>query len=149
MISYIKKILHDYLLLVACLTCALAIGGMVVYPGIKVDMSILLLPFIYAAISLFPSMVLYSTKELSKRNFIIRKIIQLIFIELLILIVVGTGNLNTVKNMYATALCILVVFVIFHLLQWTFDYRTALELSNSVKIFQEKRGKNNLDSIDT
>ncbi len=56
-------------------------------PQMGVDRFMFFMPFIYAFFCTLPSLVVYSKKELSLKQMVIRKIIQFVLIELIVFLI--------------------------------------------------------------
>lgn len=83
-------------------------------PEERFGYSAFLAPLLYAFLSLIPMCVMYSAKEMTRREIFIRKILQFILLEVLLLgLVFGrTGSpKENIGQIVSFALSVLVVFV--------------------------------------
>ena len=85
--EFLKKCMIDFLLIQAGITLAIGIIGCTSSPEGQVNYYILFMPFLYAFFCLLPSFITYSSKELSIRQMIFRKVIQFLLIELIVLLI--------------------------------------------------------------
>lgn len=85
--EFFKKCMIDFLLIQAGITLSIGIIGCSSSSAGRPDYSILFLPFIYAFFCLLPSFVVYSSKELSLKQMVFRKILQFLLIEAVVVLV--------------------------------------------------------------
>ena len=83
----IRDMINTYFMLVAMITAVMAILGTCFMPEIKFGYEGFFVPLKYAAYATLPNMVMYSKKELNIRQFLFRKILQLILVEIIIITV--------------------------------------------------------------
>lgn len=82
-----RYLAFDFLLIQAGITLSIGIIGCSSPSAGRPDYSILFLPFIYAFFCLLPSFVVYSSKELSLKQMVFRKILQFLLIEAVVVLV--------------------------------------------------------------
>lgn len=90
---------------------------------------------------MIPMVVMYSKKELSIKEVCIRKVIQLVLIEV-ILYVVGYGiesiKTRDISITISFGLNIMVIFVLANVISYMRNAKEAKELTDSLKHFQGK-----------
>ena len=78
-------------------------------------------PLIYAAWGTLPSIVMYAKKELTMKQMLVRKIIQLILVEVIVISValpteiLESGNCVLVISL---VICVFVIYVLTHAIEW-------------------------------
>ena len=139
-----KEILYrslmTYFILVTCITAGIMILGLAFDPDARFGYDAFVSPFIFAALGVIPNFVMYSSKELSNKQIILRKIIQFAVIEAEVIgICIISPNIPTEKAEVITGL-IISVFVIFLLANFIIivnDYFSAKKLTKDLMQFQK------------
>ena len=98
-------------------------------------------PLIYAAVALVPMLCMYSKRELTFRQYILREVFQLFAIEA-VLIIFGLGTESLLpenrKLTAAFALSVLVIYVLVIIITWLFDLKQAKTINSDLKSFQSR-----------
>lgn len=120
-----------YCVLVTLITAAIFIIGTAFAPNVRFGYASMISPFKFAALSILPTFVMVSKKELSMVQFIIRKVLQLVIIEGEILLclweLAGEGLLVFV------AISVFVVFVLANVISAAGDWLMAKRLTRELK----------------
>lgn len=98
-------------------------------------------PLIYGLAGTLPNLVMYSKRELKVAETLVRKTVQFVLIEVLVLFAAfhGAGEeIKTVEIIGSTAISIFVVYVIATLLDWVQNYLAAKQMTEELKRFQGK-----------
>ncbi len=141
--SFLIKTLIIYFVSAACITAVIAITGCIFYPDATFGYEAFLSPLIFAAISVLPTFVNYSKKELSFKQVIIRKIIHVILLEILILTALFyIGALEKSSAAISLALSIFIVFLTVNVVMWLNDLASAIEINKLLKELQKKSSEN-------
>lgn len=137
--EFLRKNLMDFFIVVTCITLLMGVVGLIYEPDQRFGYEAYFSPLIFGVIGIVPSFITYSKKELSIRKMIIRKALQLIILEGLIL---GFGYwTGAMKGSILLSLFISVflVFLLVHIISYVIDSKQAAHLSEELKTFQEKR----------
>lgn len=84
---------------------------------------------------------MYAKKELTMKQMLIRKIIQLILVEAIVLIVALPTELIEKGNdalIISLVICVLGIYVLTHVIEWYQDSLTAKRMTEELLIFQKK-----------
>lgn len=137
--DFIKKSLMHFFIIVTCVTVVIGILGLIYEPNVKFGYEAFFSPLIFGAISIIPSIVTYSKEELTLKQMVFRKVLQLIVLEGILLIfgylVVGIIKENMIISF---AVSVLLVFLIVHFISWIIDCKKADVLNVDLKAFQGK-----------
>ncbi len=140
----LKEILYRslmiYFILVTCITAGIAILGTVFDPDARFGYSAFVSPFIFAALGVIPNLLMYSSKELSDKQMILRKMIQLAVIEAEVSVVcIISPLIHTEKNevMIGVMISVLVIFILVHLISIVNNYFSAKQLTKELMQFQK------------
>ncbi|MGN0650748.1 MAG: hypothetical protein ACI4KM_09955 [Oscillospiraceae bacterium] len=142
--EHLKSVLSMYFIIVTLINAATFILGEIFRPEERFGYDAFLSPLIYAAIALVPILCMYSKKELTLKQHIIREVFQLIALEI-ILIGFGLGSKSLdPANLALTAsfaLSIFVITVLVEVISWLLDLKTARQLTDELKAFQNRVSK--------
>ena len=98
------------------------------------------MPVIDGLLGVIPGLVMYSKRELTVRQMIVRDIIQLLSIELIILVFTfgfsGFSNVD-VSKFLAIVLSVAFVYVGVVVIMYLLDFRTAKKMTDDLKAFQK------------
>ncbi|MCM1506641.1 MAG: hypothetical protein NC177_05840 [Ruminococcus flavefaciens] len=140
----IKEILYRslmiYFILVTCITAGIMILGMLFDPDAKFGYSAFISPFIFAGLGVIPNLFMYSSEELSDRQIIIRKIIQLVVIEVEVVGVCIISPIIHTENpevIIGVAISVLVIFIIANFISIMNSYFSAKQLTKELMQFQK------------
>lgn len=140
----LKEILYQslmtYFVLVTCITAGIMILGMIFDPDARFGYEAYISPFIFAALGVIPNIIMYSSKEFSNRQIILRRIIQLAVIEAE---VVGVSVLSpmipTEKAgvIIGLIVSVFVIFILANFISIMNDYFSAKKLTKELMHFQK------------
>lgn len=140
----LKEILYrslmTYFILVTCITAGIMILGSAFDPDAKFGYSAFASPFIFAALGIIPNLLMYSSKELSDKQIILRKIIQLAVIEAEVTgVCIISPIIPTEKTEVITGVIIsvLVIFILVHFIIFINNYFSAKQLTKELMQFQK------------
>lgn len=144
--EHLRSVLSTYFIIATLINAATFILGEIFRPDDKFGYDAFLSPLIYAAIALIPMLCMYSKKELTLKQHIVREILQLISIEV-ILIFFGLGSKSLApENLALTAsfaLSVFVIYVLVGVIAWLLDIKLAQQLNSELKAFQIRFSDNN------
>lgn len=139
----IKEILYKsisiYFILVTCITAGIAILGSLLDPEARFGYDAYFSPFIFAALGIIPNLLMYSKNELTNKQIILRKVIQLLVIEAE---VVGVAVLSPMiptersETLIGLAVCVLMIFLIVNFISILSSYLSAKELTKELAEFR-------------
>lgn len=146
----LKEILYKslmiYFILVTCITAVIAILGSIFDPDARFGYNELASPFIFAAMGVIPNLLLYSSKELSDKQIILRKIIQLAVIEAEVVVTcIRSPIIHTEKaeDIIGVMISVLVIFILVHLINIMNNYFSAKQLTKELIQFQKNNKEEN------
>ena len=137
---HIKNNLRSFFIIVTLVNIAIFICGIVLEPDEKLGYTAFIVPVIDGLLGVIPGLVMYSKRELTVRQMIVRDIIQLLSIELIILVFTfgfsGFSNVD-VSKFLAIVLSVAVVYVGVVVIMYLLDFRTAKKMTDDLKAFQK------------
>lgn len=137
--EYGKTMLQDFFVITTFVNIVMFVLGSIYRPGVTFSYEILLFPPLYGFLGTIPSWILYSKKELSTRQIVVRKILQVIVLELiLVLAIFGGENLSkeNIPVITALAISVFLVYVLVNIVSWLLDVRTAKAVMKELSEYQ-------------
>lgn len=137
----IRDMISTYFMLTTMILAVMSVLGTYFMPEIRFGYEQFETPLRYAAWGTLPSIVLYAKKELTMKQMLVRKIIQLILIEVIVLKVAlpedvfENGNSALVISLIA---CVFIIYLLTHAIEWYQDSVTAKKMTEELLIFQKK-----------
>ena len=133
-----KNVLMGFFVAVPCICAVMAVLGMVFEPEARFGYKGLLSPLIWGAATMLPTLVGYSKRELSVREAIIRKLIQLVLVEIIVLSAVYSGGgLTSFPLAVSLAFSVFLVGVAVYFVLWVNDRKTAAAFNKALAEMQE------------
>ncbi|MCM1133088.1 MAG: hypothetical protein NC340_06415 [Ruminococcus flavefaciens] len=140
----LKEILYrslmTYFILVTCITAGTMILGLAFDTDASFGYSAFVSPFIFAGLAIIPNLLMYSSKELSDKQIILRKIIQLAVIEAEVLgVCIISPEIPTEKAevLAGVAISVPVIFILVHFIIFMNSYFSAKQLTKELVQFQK------------
>lgn len=137
----IRDMISTYFMLTTMILVVMTVLGTYFMPEVRFGYKEFEAPLTYAAWGTLPSIVLYAKKELTMKQMLVRKIIQLILIEVIVLVValpadiIDRGNSALVISLIG---CVFVIYLLTHIIEWYQDSVTAKKMTEELLLFQEK-----------
>lgn len=138
--EFINDIISTYFTLVTMITVAMLVLGTYFIPNTHFGYEAFAAPLIYAGYATLPNIVMYSKKELTIKSFLIRKVIQFILVEIIVLSIALPDSDLTPEHtdiVIALAISVFIIFVLSHLYDWFQNYVSAKNLTKDLLAFQQ------------
>ena len=139
--EYIKTIVRNFFFISTLVNFVIFLLGSLFQPDARFGYDAFLAPMIYAALSLLPAGLTYSPRELTVKELIVRKAIQLALIEVIVLLLgFGLDHLRAMEPLLIASLgiSIAVVYVLVNLIEWFTASKKAMTLTEELKAFQQR-----------
>lgn len=137
--DFFMGMLKDFFVIATLINVAIFVLGSIFNGDARFGYDAFLAPLIYAAFSLLPAGITYSERELSVKEVLIRKVIQLVLIEVIVfLICFGIDSLSQLEPLllFGFGVSVAVIYVLVHLFDWLVASREANKLTRDLKAFQ-------------
>ena len=131
-----------YFILVTLITVLLMVLGLLFDSDRTFGYEAFVSPLIYAAVGVIPVFFFHSDKEISMKQLIIRRIIQELSVEALILLIVfNAPNIPSerIEVVISIAVGVLVVFILSMVVEYIFELTQANEMN---RYLEEYRNRN-------
>lgn len=133
------SMLTTYFTLVTLITAAMLVLGLWQEPQAVFGYEAYAAPLLYGLCGMLPMGSMYSRRELTIKEVVIRKGIQLLLIEVLVLCAAFGGTEITEERMHAMGIIGISIFVIFmlaHVIGWLQDCATAKQMTKELMNLQ-------------
>jgi len=134
----INDMIYTYFMLVTMIVGVMAVLGVYFIPEARFGYEAFGMPLIYAAWGTLPNVVMYAKKELTLKQFLVRKTIQLIMVEIIVITVAIPSEHRETKLVVALGMGILVVYFLTHLIEWFQNYSMAKKMTEELLALQRK-----------
>ena len=145
----IRDMLNTYFMLATMISFAMMVLGVKYIPDAQFGYEAFRMPLIYAAYATLPNLVLYAKKELNMRQLLLRKILQLLLIEIIVLKIAiprkiyESGELEIV---FALGFGIVCIFLLTHFIEWFMNMLQAKKMTDDLLKLQEEMRMSNKES---
>ena len=137
----IRDMINTYFMLTTMILAVMTVLGTYFMPETTFGYEQFEAPLIYAAWGTLPNIVMYAKKELTMKQMLLRKMIQLILVEVIVLAVALPTEIMEHGNkalVISLVICIFVIYVLTHVIEWYQDSVTAKRMTEELLIFQKK-----------
>lgn len=139
--EHLRSVMSLYFIIVTLINAATFILGEIFRPDERFGYDAFLSPLIYAAVALVPMLCMYSKKELTLKQHIVKQILQLFALEA-VLIFFGLGSKSLLPENAALtaafALSVLVIYILVDVITWLLDLKQAKIINSDLKAFQSR-----------
>ncbi len=139
--DHIREIAGSYFISVTLINLAIFTTGMLFRPEQTFGYEAFLSPLLLGLFTVIPTLLLYSRKELTVRQLLVRKTLQLLLDVVMVGAVVVPGNernRTTLAAAAGVAVSSVIVFAAVHLIEWLLARRTAKQLTEQPAAFQKR-----------
>ena len=137
--EFMVDVIRTFFLVVTLINVVMLILGTQFAPDMRFGYDAFATPLIYGAAGTLPNIVMYSRRELKVKELMIRKIAQVILIEVIVLFVAFYGQSDFWKEskiIFSVAVSILIIYVIGCLIDWIQNSVTARQMTVDLMRFQ-------------
>lgn len=138
--EFFVDLIRTYFILVTLITVGILVMGSYFEPNACFGYEAFAAPLIYGGCGVLPNAVMYTRRELTIKELLARKAIQLILIEGIVLSVafwntdICSGQSDIVIGM---GVCILLIYVLAHVIDWLQAYISAKRLTEELMNLQK------------
>lgn len=139
--EHLQTQLAGFFISVTLITAAMFILGLFFQPDMRFGYEAFAYPLIYGVIGSVPGLLMYSRKELTLKQTLIREFIQMSLIIVLI-ITFMFGRFKNIQDLVpqiiGVSVSIVIIYVLVHFFGWLMDLKTAKVMTEDLKRFQQK-----------
>lgn len=144
--EHLKANLGSFFICVTLINVAMFVLGCLLEPDLKFGYEAFAYPLIYGVIGSIPGLVMYSKKELTMKQTIIREIIQM-FLVVAIIIGFMFGRFKNIPDvipqLIGVTASVMIIYVLVHVFGWLIDLKAANKMTEDLKRFQERASVEN------
>ena len=137
----IQDILKSFFVSTVLINVAMFVCGSIFRPDQRFGYEAFLYPLIYGFLATIPAFFMYSKKELTLKQTLIREFIQMCLIIVLI-ITFMFGRFKNIQDLVpqiiGVSVSIVIIYVLVHFFGWLMDLKTAKVMTEDLKRFQQK-----------
>lgn len=135
--NFLKKSLMQFFIITTCINVAIGILGLSLDPERRFGYDAYFSPLIFGFLSLLPSFITYSSKELTLMQTLIRKFFHWAAIEvLLIAFSYMAGLLKGQADIFFFALTVFIVYLSVNLFSWGLAQKDAVKINAALETLQ-------------
>ncbi|MBP3611269.1 MAG: hypothetical protein J6J42_13155 [Lachnospiraceae bacterium] len=142
--DFILDWLKTFFLVVTLINAAMFIMGLYFMPENRFGYEAFAAPLIYGLAGCLPNVVMYSRRELKVKELLVRKVLQLVLVEVLVLFAAfydaGEQWLRA-DIIVSVAVSIFVIYVIANVFDWVQNTLSAKRMTEELLQFQEAKMK--------
>jgi hypothetical protein len=136
-IDFIKKNLIDFFIIVTCVNLAIAILGANFDSNASLGYEAYFSPIIFGAIATFPSIILFSPRELTFKQMLVRRVMHFITLEILLIGFAYSSRIIQGTNMVISfSVTVFLVYLVTNIIRWIIDSNTANKINQGLKKLQ-------------
>ena len=142
--EHLRTQLGSFFICVTLINAAMFILGRMLEPNLQFGYEAFAYPLIYGAIGSIPGLVMYSKKELTVKQTLIREFIQMLMV---VAIIIGFmfGRFKNIPDLLpqliGVSLSVMIIYVLVHVFGWLIDLKTANNMTEDLKKFQARAAK--------
>lgn len=144
--EHLRTNLGSFFICVTLINVAMFVLGLMLEPDLKFGYEAFAYPLIYGVIGSIPGLVMYSKKELTMKQTIIREIIQM-FLVIAVIIGFMFGRFKFIPDVWpqiiGVSISVMIIYVLVHVFGWLIDLKTANIMMEDLKKFQERASVEN------
>ncbi len=138
--EFVIDVIRTYFTVVTLINVIMFVVGTQVSPNYRFGYEAFIAPLIYGAVGTFPNIIMYSKRELTVKELWVRKIIQLIVIEISVLFVAfydADAMFQKTEIVVRVGVGIFIIYVISTIIDGVQDYLVAKKMTEELMKFQE------------
>ena len=139
--EHLRTQLGSFFICVTLINAAMFILGRMLEPDMQFGYEAFAYPLIYGAIGSIPGLVMYSKKELTVKQTLIREFIQM-FMVVAIIIGFMFGRFRNIPDvipqLIGVSVSVMIIYVLVHVFGWLIDLKTANKMTEDLKKYQAK-----------
>ncbi len=132
--------IKDFFIITTLVNIVMFVLGTIYQQGQLFSYEVFLLPPLYGFFGTLPSWITYCRRELSTRQLFIRKIVQVLVLEVLMILIIFPREMLRKENLgmiLSLAISIMVVYLLVLLISWLLDKKCADQMMKDLEIYQQ------------
>lgn len=138
--EHIKDNLINFFIIVTMVNIVIFICGSLFAPDQNITYAAFIVPIIDGILGSIPGLIMYSKRELTVKQMIIREVIQFLMVEIIILLFsfgFSGFRIENLNMMAIVALSVAAVYISVWVIRFFLDSRKAKKMTDDLKMFQK------------
>ncbi len=138
--EHIKDNLINFFIIVTMVNIVIFICGSLFAPDQNITYAAFIVPIIDGILGSIPGLIMYSKRELTVKQMIIREVIQFFMVEIIILLFsfgFSGFRIENLNMMAIVALSVAAVYISVWVIRFFLDSRKAKKMTDDLKLFQK------------
>ncbi|MBR2554905.1 MAG: DUF3021 family protein [Aeriscardovia sp.] len=138
--EHIKDNLINFFIIVTMVNIVIFICGSLFAPDQNITYAAFIVPIIDGILGSIPGLIMYSKRELTVKQMIIREVIQFFMVEIIILLFsfgFSGFRIENLNMMAIVALSVAAVYISVWVIRFFLDSRKAKKMTDDLKMFQK------------
>lgn len=137
--EFIRRQIRSFMISHVLITIVVGVTGMLLSPDTQLGYWAYFIPLLYAVLCVLPGFIMYSKKELTIRQVMVRKVLQLVLIEGIILGLLAVfGSLESIKVVVTIMISVVIVYVTVNLIEWISEVRDTTMMNQMLTHMSEE-----------
>lgn len=137
--SFFKKTIMSFFIVVTFINAAMLVLGLLFEPESRLGYEAFMFPLLFGVLSMLPSLLMYAKYELSKKQMLLRKLLQLILLEFILLFLLSLNGERSIGVLVSVGISVLFIAVLVHLVLWMLDVKEARILTLELERYQKNQ----------
>ena len=137
--DYLKRTALAFFIISSLIAIAIGILGLIFEPARRFGYESFFSPLIIGLAATAPSIILYSSKELTFRQMAMRKILHFLVLEATLIGFGFSFRFLEAQMVLSFALSVLIIWGFVNLIIWRIDHQKAGQMTKNLKTYQHNR----------
>lgn len=138
--EFVIDFIKTYFTVVTLINVVMLVMGLQFAPDNRFGYEAFAAPLLYGAAGTLPNLVMYSKRELTVKELVVRNVIQFVLVEVIVLFVAfyGADTFWQQPNIiFGVAISIFLIYIIVSVMDWAQNYVSAKKMTEELMKFQE------------
>lgn len=138
--DFFRTAFIQFFIIVTLINIVMFVLGTLFRPDDRFGYDAFLAPLVYAACSMIPVLLTYSSKELTIKQMILRQVLKILAIEVIILGIGFTGSEELAGQplvMASLALAVFLIFILVTFISWVLDLNQARQMNLDLENYKK------------
>ena len=139
--EFLKQALSTYFIVVTLILVSTYTLGMIYMPDQILHYDAFLYPLFYGLLGVIPMIVMYSKNELTIRQILVRKALQLVSLECILVFVVfhtSSWDEQMLPLVVSFIFSVFAIFVLVHIISFFLDYGQAIRMNQDLLLLKQE-----------
>lgn len=140
--EFLRNIGVSFFIVVTCVNVAMGVLGLIFEPEQRFGYEAFFMPILYGIIGIIPSAVISSKKELTVKQMVYRKILEIFFVELLLTGFLWSNDVREGPVIASFMASVFLICILVELVLWLLNISAARRLNEDLAKFKKSIREN-------